>query len=220
MGRDALPRHWPASVAYLAQPSHSPGITKAQQQSLRAPWPDLVSELPSSLPRGPSPLVRIAAIDSPSHPAKGQFGLLASRQLPPGSLILPYYGVVHSSLPPHASTHGSTHEKSDYDLWLDRDAGLALDAEKAGNEARFINDYRGIAERPNAEFRECWDTRTRERCMAVFVLPAGKNAGKKATSGIAKGEEVLVSYGKGFWGKRRFEQGTAEDCVPGQDDIE
>lgn len=26
----------------------------------------------------------------------------------------------------------------------------------AGNEARFMNDYRGIASGPNAEFRECW----------------------------------------------------------------
>jgi hypothetical protein len=43
--------------------------------------------------------------------------------------------------------------------------------------------------------------------VAVFVLPAGKNAAAKAgRSGIAKGAEILVSYGKGFWSKRKEEQ--------------
>jgi hypothetical protein len=50
--------------------------------------------------------------------------------------------------------------------------------------------------------------------MAVYVLPEGKNAagkgkgkgkgkgGRKAKVGIAKGDEILVSYGKGFWRHR------------------
>lgn len=43
--------------------------------------------------------------------------------------------------------------------------------------------------------------------MAVFVLPAGKNAPTKAgAGGIAKGAEILVSYGKGFWSRRKEEQ--------------
>lgn len=124
--------------------------------------------------------------------------------------MLPYYGVVHSSVPPHSAAH----EKSDYDLWLDRDGALAVDAERAGNEARFVNDFRGVAARPNCEFRECWDLRRGEKCMAVFVLPAGKNAGKKAAAGVAKGEEILVSYGKGFWSKRRDElEGEGDGVV-------
>lgn len=42
--------------------------------------------------------------------------------------------------------------------------------------------------------------------VAVFVLPSGKNASAKAgASGIVKGAEILVSYGKGFWSKRREE---------------
>lgn len=98
--------------------------------------------------------------------------------------------------------------ESDYDLWLDRDAGVAVDAAKSGNEARFINDYRGVAERPNAEFREVWSEKFGQRCMAVFVLPeragkAGRAAGK---GGIAKGQEILVSYGKGFWSHRFADQ--------------
>ena len=110
------------------------------------------------------------------------------------------------------------HESSDYDLWLDRDANVAVDAARTGNEARFVNDYRGTGRRPNAEFRECWDVRRGERVMAVFALPAGKKAGKKKKDGgggggfggvggggIKKGEEILVSYGKGFWEQRKLE---------------
>lgn len=121
---------------------------------------------------------------------------------------------------------------SDYDLWLDREADLAVDAARAGNEARFINDYRGVPgpdqhqhansnnpnfktkkqkkddhktkAKANAEFKTVWDPRTGERGMAVFVLPAGKKAtGRARVVGIARGEEVLVSYGRGFWQGRR-----------------
>ncbi|CAJ2504702.1 Uu.00g120960.m01.CDS01 [Anthostomella pinea] len=185
MGKDAAPKNWPASIPYLSQASSSPHITEAQHSSLRTRPVDLATEIPSHLPRGPSPLVKITLINTPSHPAKGQAGLFAARHLSPGSLIVPYY---------------------------DRDAGLAVDAEKAGNEARFVNDYRGIAERPNAEFRESWDVRSRQICMAVFVLPASKNAVKKGDGpGIAKGDEILVSYGKGFWGKRKDTHKLTDD---------
>ncbi|KAI1208588.1 uncharacterized protein F4807DRAFT_430227 [Annulohypoxylon truncatum] len=217
MGKDAAPKNWPAAIPYLLQPSYAPHITKPQQQIVKTRPIDVVNEIPRDFPRGPSVLARIVPIADPTHPADGQSGLFAARQLPPGSLILPYYGVVHSSLLPHCRAH----EKSDYDLWLDRDGALAVDAEKAGNEARFVNDYRGISARPNSEFKECWDSRRGERCMAVFVLPAGKNAGKnagkKVGAGIGKGEEILVSYGKGFWSKRRDEHqdnGALEDNIP------
>lgn len=95
-----------------------------------------------------------------------------------------------------------------------------------GNEARFINDYRGVADRPNAEFKEVWNERRKERGMVsqptadqlsfsvtvtyvvsqgVWVLPEGKSGKGK---GIKKGQEILVSYGRGFWGARK---GNLED---------
>lgn len=43
----------------------------------------------------------------------------------------------------------------------------------------------------------------------VFVVGAG-NKGKRG-KGIRKGEEVLVSYGKGFWEDRRVEWDVDED---------
>ncbi|KAI1766982.1 hypothetical protein GGR53DRAFT_484449 [Hypoxylon sp. FL1150] len=200
MGKDTLPKNWPR-IPYLLQPSYASHITESQSQATKTRPLDLVAEIPRNFPRGPSSLVRIAFIHNPAHPANNEAGLFAGKYLPPGSLVLPYYGVVHSSVPPH----NVAHQTSDYDLWLDRDVDLAVDAEKAGNEARFINDFRGIAARPNCEFRECWDSRRGERCMAVFVLPASKNANKNVVAGVGKAEELLVSYGKGFWGKRRDE---------------
>ncbi|KAF7524381.1 hypothetical protein G7054_g11452 [Neopestalotiopsis clavispora] len=68
--------------------------------------------------------------------------------------------------------------------------------------------------------------------MGVFVLPAGKKKQQKqqknaaavpgakggkgtkadaGAAGIAKGEEVCVSYGKGFWGKRKAAEGEEEE---------
>ncbi|KAI2633243.1 hypothetical protein GGS26DRAFT_555892 [Hypomontagnella submonticulosa] len=213
MGKTAAPKNWPSTIPYLLQPSYAPHISKSQQEVIRTRPPDLTTEIPRAFPRGLSAAARIVPITDPAHPANGQSGLFAARQLPPGSLILPYYGVVHSALPPHSAEH----ESSDYDLWLTRDGALAVDAARAGNEARFVNDYRGVTDRPNAEFKECWDTRRGERCMAVFVLPAAKNAGKKAATGVAKGEEILVSYGKGFWSKRRdgeLDNGELEEVSP------
>lgn len=205
MAKDAIPRNWPATIPYLLQPMHSPVLTKDQRQALKNRAPDLAAEIPLNYPRGPSALVRILPIEDASHPAYKQAGLFAARTILPGSLIVPYYGIVHPSTSSHEAEGSREHEKSDYDLWLDRDANVAVDAEKAGNEARFVNDYRGASARPNAEFRECWDRRTGEKGMGVFALPAGKANVKKGGSGIRKGEEILVSYGKGFWEQRRLE---------------
>jgi xeroderma pigmentosum group C-complementing protein len=114
---------------------------------------------------------------------------------------VPYLGELHAG--------AAADPESDYDLWLDRGADVAVDAGVMGNEARFVNDYRGVpgVERPNAEFREVWWTMAPgrgERGMAVFVMPAGKRAvGRARTVGVGRGEEILVSYGKGFWGGRR-----------------
>lgn len=218
--RAPVPKNWPQNLPYLASPFYSPSLSKAQLQSLRtrpAPPaaaadtsaassphpPPLLPEVPRDLPPGPCAAVRIAPVSDPTHPAFGQAGLFAARALAPAALVLPYLGEVH---PAGAAAHAA----SDYDLWLDRsgDVDVAVDAARMGNEARFVNDYRGVpgAARPNAEFCEVWDVRRGERGMAVFVLPAGKKEkGKGKGGGIAKGQEILVSYGKGFWSKRRDE---------------
>ena len=112
--------------------------------------------------------------------------------------------------------HGvsDTEESSDYDIALDREAGVSVDAARMGNEARFVNDYRGIRdEGPNAEFRDCWVGR--EKCVGVFVLGAGWSG--KRSKGIPKGEEILVSYGRGFWRERASD---AEEVVVASQAVE
>lgn len=190
------PKNWPPHLPYHPFPVRSRDLTPRQLEALTQKRPDDPFLAADQTP-APSLLVKITPIEDPNHPAHGQHGLFATRHLKPGSCILLYAGTVHASA-------GTDLGDSDYDLWLDRDAGLAVDAAKGGNEARFINDYRGVAERPNAEFREVWSQRAGQRCMAVFVLPAGSGNAKSAATrrGIAKGQEILVSYGKGFWGHR------------------
>lgn len=101
-------------------------------------------------------------------------------------------------------------EESDYDLWIDKEADVAVDAAGEGNEGRFVNDYRGVRERSNAVFGMGWCERWGEVCVGVWV--SGKEGrmknGKK--DGIRKGEEILVSYGKGFWEERNKGDGVVE----------
>ncbi|CAK7262611.1 hypothetical protein SEPCBS119000_000047 [Sporothrix epigloea] len=224
----AVPANWPSHVRYLAIPVYA-GISPRQRQLLQTQPSDMpgapastapLPEIPPVLRFGPSPLVEIRAIADPAHPACGQHGLFAARPLGAGSFILPYFGVYHRGNVAVGRRGQGTNvynkKESDYDLWLDRDADVAVDADRCGNEARFINDYRGTGKpRANAEFREVWDPRRGERGMAVFALPAAKRLRQRAAAGaggsscnvggIAKGEEILVSYGKGFWEMRQKE---------------
>lgn len=123
------------------------------------------------------------------------------------------------------STGADEEAASDYDLWLDRDADVAVDAARQGNEARFVNDFRGVEARANAEFRSVFCERWGQVCVGVWVLgTTGKRKKKKkkmgggvaggkgsGDGGIRKGEEILVSYGKGFWEERRREKEGSGD---------
>ena len=201
-----LPKNWPSNLPYLTTTLHSKILTPTHISFLRTRTED-AREIPPNTPKGPCQLVKITPISTPSHPANGQSGLFATKDLKPGTFILQYLGEIHATSARPASTSlVDPHANSDYDLSLDRELGLGIDADKRGNEARFINDYRGIAEKPNAEFKEIWDERRKERGMGVWVLNEGKSGKGK---GIRKGEEILVSYGRGFWGARKGEDNGA-----------
>ena len=68
-----------------------------------------------------------------------------------------------------------------------------------GNESRFINDYHGVAEGPNAVFEEYF---VRVRGMRGGMGWEGRMGVWVCGTGIQKGEEVLVSYGRGYWRAR------------------
>ncbi|EIW70619.1 hypothetical protein TREMEDRAFT_23673, partial [Tremella mesenterica DSM 1558] len=138
----------------------------------------------------------IKPILDPSHPAHGQYGLFTKRRISPSELIIPYLA---------GDTAVDEEQESDYDLSLVRisshdpnnprkgwHVSIGVDAAKAGNAARFVNDYRGIAVSPNAEFRIGTGEGGEVR-MEIWSLKKG----------LGKGEEVLVSYGKSWWNARR-----------------
>ena len=117
-------------------------------------------------------------------------------------------GYVHSSLA------SDTDPTSDHGLSLDRELGIGIDAGVMGNEGRFVNGYSGVrGEGPNAEFREWWvrgDGGGRwERRVGVWVL-GGRSDGR-GRRGIRRGEEVCVSYGKGFWRERERKEDVLGD---------
>lgn len=127
--------------------------------------------------------VRWQRIVDESHPAKGENGLFAARKLSPGEHIVDYLGYVTLS--------GNEDQTSDYSASFWDDHELALDAAKVGNEARMCNDFRNTGKRANAVFDQYRDA-AGDKKLAIFVGPHP----------IGKGEEVLVSYGKGFWANR------------------
>jgi SET domain-containing protein len=133
-------------------------------------------------------LVHIRAISDATHPAVGQYGLFAARKIPPKTHIIDYVGELHCD-----------DRDSDYDLSLYRSqdgVNVGIDASTMGNEARFINDYRGVRDKPNAAFA---DGRTASGELRMSVWSGGQ--------AIKKGDEILVSYGKGWW-RARQENGT------------
>ncbi|KAI8061761.1 hypothetical protein BC940DRAFT_262307 [Gongronella butleri] len=127
--------------------------------------------------------IKIKKITEPSHPCCGAYGLVAAQTLQPRQLILDYLGVVE-----YKDGYSDT---SDYVIRFGQD--LSIDAEKFGNEARFCNDFRGVASGPNVCFLNYLDERTQRIRVGIFV------AGSKK---IKKGEELLVTYGKSFWTNR------------------
>ncbi|KAF2848221.1 hypothetical protein T440DRAFT_173715 [Plenodomus tracheiphilus IPT5] len=193
----AVPKGWPTKTSYLHAPSISKKLSSEKAKALVV--------LQSSLPPGThvfkatgpyTNAVKITPVSDIAHPAHGQHALFANQRLPPDSFILPYMGYVHDQT--------DLDEQSDYDLSLDRELGIGVDASNMGNEARFINDYRGVSTQPNAEFRDIYcdiGGGKAEKRVGVFVLSVGKSG--KRTKGIGKGQEILVSYGKGFWTERQ-----------------
>lgn len=204
-----LPVSWPDDVTYLVDHTYSASVTLELLVKLHTESAQSASlaRIPVSSLKAPCLLVEVRTITDAEHPANGQRGLFANQHLPPDTFILPYMGHVHTN------SMSDTDPHSDFDLSLDRELGLSVDAAHSGNEARFANDYRGIKDRANAEFRDCFVevsnaadaggkvTTRLERRTGIFVLSAGKAGLRKG--GIKAGEEILLSYGRSFWESRK-----------------
>lgn len=135
-------------------------------------------------------MVSIRRITDSSHPAYGQHGLFANRKIAANSWIIDYVGLVES-----AANESKT---SDYIIHFV--GSLSCDAEHIGNEARFINDCRNINDQgPNVKFVNYQRDKAQNSPLRLGVFSCSKP--------IRKGQELLVSYGKGFW-KARSKDGS------------
>jgi len=80
----------------------------------------------------------------------------------------------------------------------------AIDASRLGNESRFVNDFRGIAGKPNIQFAYKQGTDPYIIGYEVMNKP------------IQKGEELLTTYGKRYWiGRGKLADECTSDC-PGR----
>ncbi|KAK7991653.1 hypothetical protein PG988_000447 [Apiospora saccharicola] len=224
------PENWPEEVQYLTDLTYSPAVTPDMRNALGRPstTAESLDEVTRNLVSAPNngDRVGIRTIASPAHhPALGQRGLFAAADMPPSSFLCLYVGRVHTD------AREDTDTRSHYDLsfhQLDNEefgggGGLSIDATNCGNESRMANDFHGIADKANAEFRDCLvqvrsDRRREgwkwERRVGIFVCPAGLaaagarrlGAGKTdgGGAGLKAGEEVLVNYGREYWDSRNM----------------
>lgn len=176
------PRLWPSHVQYISAPRYHPSVPGPVRSFLISGTNPAPQKIPISSPS--TSLVRVRYITEPSHPARGQNGLFAVRKIPPRSHIIDYIGEVHCQ----------DRVDSDYDLSLFRSEdgdNVGVDASVMGNEARFVNDYRGIRSKPNAVFVE---SRTLQGELRMSIW--------SSKDPVQKGDEILVSYGKNWWRSR------------------
>lgn len=213
----ALPQHWPRNVLYLSSDNQwhpqttketadrYHGLSQAGDPAKEALWAAVkqemdVGDIPvqSYAPKRLQQLVRIAALPSthPCYRSSGEgMGLFALKTLKPKAYLFDYLGcyVQDDLLDGHATeevkdVEAVRMEESDYVLHLYSD--LNIDAGKMGNEARFINDFRGVAPRPNVYFETYYDPTTDQLRAGVFSMQHP----------IAPGEELVTTYGvENYW---------------------
>ncbi len=163
-----VPNNWPSHVQYSKQyvfHSNVPTELRTTHGSKKIMQPETTA------------VWVIQKITIKKHPAFGQFGLFAATHLLPDTYICDYVGFV--------SYEADSCDTSEYLIAYKQ--GLLCDAEKIGSEGRMVNDYRGIAEKPNVCFKN-YITDKNE-------LRIGIHTGKRP---VKKGEEFLIEYGGGF----------------------
>ncbi|TFK20138.1 SET domain protein [Coprinopsis marcescibilis] len=183
------PSNWPSEIVFRGKSTYHSSVTGSIKTYL------LSFPIPSStIGETNTPCkVLIRKIQDVAHPANGQCGLFAGQKIGAATFIIDYIGEIHTDDRP----------ESDYDLSLARledGTSIGVDASHMGNEARFVNDYRGIRRKHNAQFSEY---RTRSGELRICI---------RSCEDIKKGEEILVSYGKSWWKARESFSGYSNAC--------
>ncbi|KAL9939128.1 hypothetical protein V8E36_001941 [Tilletia maclaganii] len=231
--RPPQPANWPADVHYLCDACRpSPLLPDRLTAVLCATFPPLppgtaviphtdllIKDITPTTSFLPHPLLKNTA-----HPALGKRGLFARRRLPARTLIAPYLGEVH--------TETETDDTSEYDakVWVKadevgdgaegggtgQDIGLGIDATRMGNVTRFINDFRGIAQRANVTFEE-WPSFSLDNNESLHgggFSPQPRGLALYTLERVEAGAELCVSYGKGFWEARGVLPVTTHSIPP------
>lgn len=192
------PTNWPPEITFLTRSRIDRAFPADEIRYLFKDLQPRAYRPPNSLA---SSLVRSKRIVHAAHPANGQFGLFAARRLEPRTRVEAYIGIIKSRS--RWIDEAAVESDSDYELSLvkkvvdidgrSRLVDISVDAQNAGNLARLTNDYRGIASRPNVEFRQ-------------VVAPGGMWVMEIWTleREIKRGEELLLSYGKGYAQARQW----------------
>jgi hypothetical protein len=116
--------------------------------------------------------VLIQKIEDKNHILYGEYGLFATEKINKFDVLGEYTGLITELGGKYvASFHG-----------IDKLGVFGVDAEKAGNELRFINDYLNIGPKPNTILKNT----IIDRRPKIFVV---------ATEDIEIGEEILMDYG-------------------------
>ena len=116
--------------------------------------------------------VRIKKIEDKNSVVFGQYGLFAAKNFQKFDVLGQYTGEVVSFS-----------EGGKYVAYCDK---CNIDANKIGNELRYINDYQNIADEPNTTIRV---TYIDKKPRVLFVV----------TKDIKEDEQILTYYGKEYW---------------------
>ena len=130
---------------------------------------------PELWPQVPCHAVMVKLITSPEHPCCGAYGLFARRDLQPTGDLMAYGGACRAAC------------DSDSLFLADCGGGCDVDAEHCGNEARYLNDYVGIAPQANAVLESREASLTGSRFVVVRLIAP-----------VRAGEELLLDYGADY----------------------
>jgi len=184
--RTRLPDHWPPNVGYTPFLLWSSGDRETISVG------DRIRLQVTCIAPLPSVRIQVLPGDHPCADAgERSYGLYAHRDLEVGLVVGEYTGIVTLRDDERAFD-------SHYILAVDvpqadgakrTTVPLDIDAEHFGNETRFLNDYHGLADSPNVQFRPFRQPSTGEVAVGVVTLRR-----------VSAGDELVVSYGEeSFW---------------------
>lgn len=120
--------------------------------------------------------VKIKLIDDINHILNGEYGLFAENKIEKFDVLGEYTGVITSNGGRYVAGFKGLEKTNNY----------GVDAQKAGNELRFINDYRNINDKPNTILKNTFIDR-RPKILVV------------ALDNIEPDQEILLDYGEGYY---------------------